>query len=158
MHPKVEAYIQEKEAKRRAVYEAKKQAFLMEEGLSEFVANPDQNIGYTNEYPCQQADPETGKNLYGKKIPLEITDEEYELLRAAAGKKDPCGINRVANVLEWIAWIVYIVVGLAAFVMLASGVLALALIYLVSGLISGTIFLGFAEIIKLLHQINGKLK
>ncbi len=161
MHPKVEAYLAEKETVRKAAHQAEKQRFLEKEGIFEFVPNPIQKDGYTSEFPDCEPDPNTGEYVYGKKTPVEITDEEYELLRAVSGVESTHNRNKVASILQGIAYAIYILAGLAAFIMLLSGdeyLLIPTLITLFSGLISGTSFLGFAEIIKLLHEIKGKLK
>jgi len=160
MHPKIEAYIAEKEAARKAARDAEKQRFLEAENLVEFIPSPSQN-NYTAEFPDWGTDPETGDSCRGKNIPIEITDEEYELLRSASGTISASNQNKVASLLRGIAYAIYGLSGLAAFIMLVSGewyLLGSSLITLVSGLISGTFFLGFAEIIKLLQQINNKLK
>lgn len=161
MHPKVESYIQEKEAARKSTYEKEKQTFLLREHFTEFVPNPKQDVGYTDEYPCQKSDPETGKICYGKMVPIEISDEEYELLRAASGTVGASNQNKVASLLQVIAYVIYCAAALAALILFLSGdenLWPFAFAAIPAGLISGTSFLGFAEIIKLLHQINRKVK
>lgn len=161
MHPKAEAYIQEKETKRKAIYEAGKQKFLEQENLTDFVPNPNHNVGYTDEYPYRKPDPETGEYVFGKMAPIEVTDDEYELLRTASGQNSTTGRNKVASVLQYIAYAIYALSSFSAFIIFVSEykyLWSFALVSLVTGLISGTIFLGFAEIIKLLQKISDKLK
>jgi len=58
-----------------------------------------------------------------------------------------------------IAWLTYIFGFIAGFVLAYDGyefVFSAALIYWAGTFVSGTVFLGFAEIIDLLHKLNSK--
>lgn len=158
MHPRVEAYIKEKESLRRAAYEKEKQRFLVNEMFFDFIPNPDAT-GYSEESPNYRFDPETGKGMYGKNVPIDITDEEYELMRTTASKDVSSANNAIATALRIIACIAYVVCTIASFPFFDSSYgFTVGLTLLISGLISGTVFLGFAEIISLLHKINNKLR
>ena len=65
--------------------------------------------------------------------------------------------NKIANALSQIAYLEFFAALVLAVVMVGSheGSGFLAVLVLISGLLSGVFMLGFAEIIKLLAEING---
>lgn len=147
-----------------------REKFLLEKGLYDMVEIPDEDVKITSlsDY-VKQWDTTTQQMKYYQKVPIEISDEEYKLLRETCveEKKKNANLedinNTVASALCVIAWIIYIVAFIAG---IGFGIDAaeyysefnfiVALIYWVIGLISGTMFLGFAEIIKLLEAIKRK--
>lgn len=94
------------------------------------------------------------------KVPLEVSDEEFreilEITNADSGSLEHES-NFAASVLRIIAVVIYVIFGLfglaAIFSDFVVGAAALA-----SGFVVGTVFLGFSEIIALIHKINRKLK
>lgn len=116
---------------------------------------------YSEEYHYSETDV-NGENIrYFKYVPIEVTDEEYKkILKYELGNSKQN--NNVASTLKVIAWIIYIggfIIGI-----ILAGTLniystfsfAVALIYWAIAFISGTISLGFAEIIQLLEMIKIK--
>jgi len=109
----------------------------------------------------------------GKKVtPIIVTDEEYEhILRARQKSKSANKTNMVANTLAAMAWIIFIV---GFIVGIVSGTeefkdiygetldtkfeFMVALKYWIEYFIYGILVLALAEIIKLLHSINNKIK
>ena len=73
---------------------------------------------------------------------------------ALAGER--AGKNRVAAFLKVIAICVYALLGLIGLIFLVTDEAAIGLILLLSGLLTGTMFLGFSEIIRLLDLISKK--
>lgn len=124
----------------------------------------------SEEFPHYEYDSTNSVTRYYKKVPIEITDEEYEEIKKYSQKRYTSTSNPVATALTVIAWIVFIggfIIGIAsANVEVVKGVyytytttefsLAIALTYWCIALISGTFLLGFAEIIKLLDDIKKK--
>ncbi len=99
-----------------------------------------------------------------KKVPIKITSEEYEKFKKINFNSTVKRINPVAIILEIIAWLIFIG-GFIAGMSLASVETAwshyyfsfeIALTYWAISFISGTVFLGLAEIIKLLNDIKNK--
>lgn len=130
--------------------QAEKDKLLIDLGLSEKEYSPSGNL--SDEYP--EYDRET-KSYYKLKA-IAVTDEEFEEIKRAAGKRaNNTSSNEIATILTGIAWITYaagFMAGLALFEMLEWYIL---LIWL-AAFLSGTVYLGFAEIIKLLTQIRDK--
>lgn len=125
---------------------------------------------YSWEFPSSEWDSANSTNKYYKKVPIEITDEEYQEVKKYSKKEETTENNPIATVLTVIAWIVFIggfIAGIAlGIVEVEKGYyytytdtefsFAVAFIYWCVSLISGTMFLGFAEIIKLLDAIKKK--
>ena len=74
--------------------------------------------------------------------------------REPAGTR-PAGKNRIALLLRIIGIAVYVLAAISGIALLFDEEIA-GVIVLISGLISGTMFLGFAEIIRLLDVISKK--
>ena len=177
MDPRVQEFIEKKlkeqqaqadtmSQKQTAFMQAKKEKVLLDAGLYEKEYSP--NTYVSNEYPHTEFDQEQRKYVYFKKRPIEISDEDYaEMLKVI--KEDPVtdeselakSHNRVASLLAGIAYVTYILFGLGALILLILGFDEEDLLYiapgaLVVGFISGSMFLGFSEIIKLLTSIKNK--
>jgi len=156
MNEKLKAFFEAKNAERKM----EKEKTLIDLGLFEKVySTSDEAI---EEFPFIEWDSENSVNVYFKKVPIEVSDEEYEEIKKYAkdskntDKKD----NIIASILKKIAWCVFIVGAIAG---LALGNLGyrgfsfgITLIYWFASFISGITLLGFAEIIQLLTDIKNK--
>ena len=139
-----------------------------------------------SEYPCVENDKKLNVPLRYKKVPVKVTDEEYEEILANMGAKPmtvaltdeereklvngiksqtnnkyiPDDENNIAKLLMIIAVTTYIggfILGLIfGYDEYDDFDVFMALIYWSSAFISGTMFLGFAEIITLLTAIKNK--
>ena len=168
MNEKLKEFLDAKKDAEKKAYEEKKKDTLIELGLFEKVYS--ENNAYSIEYPWSEWDSENSINKYYKKIPMEITDEEYEEVKKYSKKPVILGENPIATALTVIAWILFIggfIAGIAlGTVEVERGYyytytdtefsFAVAFVYWCASLISGTMFLGFAEIIKLLTDIKNK--
>ncbi len=124
--------------------------------------------GTSYEYPFSEYNSDLDHYRKYKKEPIELTDEEYEAVKQVSEINNVQQENNtVADILTAIAWITYIggfFLGCFLGNIEVEGVyyshsefsFAVAIIYWCAALISGTIFLGFAEIIKLLTSIKNK--
>ena len=108
---------------------------------------------------------------YYKIIPIEITEEEYQEVKKYSKKKDDnLETNSMSTVLSIIGWLIFVggfIAGIISGIIEVEGgvyykytyttfSIAIALAYWGISFISGTLFLGFAEIIKLLDNIKNK--
>ena len=137
-------------------------------GLYEKVYSPDNS--YNEEYYLSDWDSAKSINRYYKRVPIVITDEEYLEVCKYSKKEEPPVNNPIFTALTAIAWIIFIggfIAGIAlGTVEVERGYhytytdtefsFAIAVVYWGISLISGTMFLGFAEIIKLLETIKNK--
>ncbi len=129
---------------------------------------------YSDEFPFTEWDSFNSINKYYKKVPIEITDEEYRKIKKYSKEEDTeeyiAEKNPIAVALTIIAWVLFIggfIAGIALGRKEVTGgyyytytvtefSFAIAFVYWCTALISGTIFLGFAEIIKILDAIKNK--
>ena len=165
MHEKLVEFLNDKKDLEIKKYEKKKRETLIDLGLYEKVYSPDNE--YSNEFCLSEWDDTIQANKYYKNVPIEITDEEYQEVKKYSKIEDEPTNNPVAVALTIIAWVIFIGGFLAG---IALGTVefekgyntytefsvAIAFVYWCVALISGTIFLGFAEIIKLLDAIKKK--
>lgn len=160
MHEKLREYFAKAEEKENKLTEQE----LISAGLYE--KEYSDKTEYSNEYPNIEWDNETNEQKYYKKVPIQLTDEECEKFKKIYYSSALKPTNPVATALTIIAWIIYIggfIAGIS-FANVEVGTyysyeefsFAVALTYWAVSLISGTMFLGFAEIIKLLHDIKNK--
>lgn len=164
MNEKVRQFLIVKQAEEKQ----KRDEALIELGLFEKQYNPyDQ---YDSDYPYSEWDEQTGTTRFFKKVACPVTDQEYAYIKKYAGSSgtDTANSNPVANALSVIAWVIYIAGFIAGFYFGTIEIgsfygrsqsefsFAIAMVYWCGALISGTIFLGFAEIIKLLNAIKNK--
>lgn len=149
MNEMLKKFLDDQKKAEREKYEETKQQTLIDLDLYEIVYSPDNK--YNDEYPEQEW--ETKK--YYKKVPIDITDEEYQEVKKYLEKETNVKSHSVAMALNVIAWIIYIVGFLAGISAIESS-FTLAFIYWFVSFISGTMFLGFAEIIRLLNTIKNK--
>lgn len=154
MHEKVAAYLAEQAQKaQEADLQAREQS-LVELGLWEQEFDPEER-GYSAEYPLF----EDGR--YYRKAAVPVTDGEWAEICACAEKSKPTGGRRknpVGQALRVIGMGVYAVgflVGAGVYVYSRQyGVYEMALLQMastwVTAAVSGTVFLGFSEVIRLL--------
>lgn len=150
MNEKVQAFLDAKKQEELAKKQAEKDKLLIDLGLSEKEYSPSGNL--SDEYP--EYDRET-KSYYKLKA-IAVTDEEFEEIKRAAGKRaNNTSSNEIATILTVIAWITYIA-GFIAGVAYMGALQGFVLLIWFAAFLSGTVYLGFAEIIKLLTQIRDK--
>ena len=129
---------------------------------------------YSEEYPESEWDSEGTEFKYYKKEAIAVTDEEFEEIKHYAQinlkhNNDDDRNNAVAGALTAIAVVIFIAGLILGLVMGIDEVgsrrnpeyewdFAVTMIYWGSAFISGMMFLGFAEIIKLLTAIKNKMK
>ena len=165
MNEKVKEFLDAKKKAEQKKYAEEKQKTLIALGLFEKVYSP--NNTYSAEFPVYEYDSVSGKNKWYKKVPIEITDEEYQEVKKYAKKEESSKTNPIASILTALAWIVFIggfIAGLvfgtveveSSYYSEAEFSLAAAFVYWCDAFIYGTIFLVFAEIIKLLEAIKNK--
>ena len=176
MKEKVQEFLAAKKAEEERKFEEDKKKTLIELGLYEKVYSPEDK--WSEEFNTYEWDVNASEAKYYKKVPLEITGEEYEEVRKYAKKENRESIkeymtgetNVIAKILTVIAWVVFIagfIAGIAiGTVEIERGIyytytdtefsFAIAFTYWCISLISGMMFLGFAEIIKLLDAIKKK--
>ncbi len=167
MDKKVEAFLRKKRKASAKQYETEKKAVLDELGLYVKEYSPDNK--YSEEFSLYDRD-ENRETKYYKKVYCDVTDEEYQEIKKYSKRKEDIKTNSVAKALTVIAWFVYIsgfIAGIAlGTVEVERGTyytytdtefsFTIAFIYWCVSFVSGTIFLGFAEIIKLLDAIEKK--
>ncbi len=174
MNEKLKEYLETKAQLRKDAYEREKKDLLIREGLYDEISvgrgiTESQEDGVDSKW-----DYATQKYEYYKQVPIDITDEEYEELKkvcTSVQKADTVdNSNGIATALTVIAWIIYIggfIAGIAfGNVEVVRGTyytytdtefsFAIAFVYWAVCLVAGTMFLGFAEIIKLLEAIKRK--
>ena len=150
MNEKVQAFLDAKKQEELAKKQAEKDKLLIDLGLSEKEYSPSGNL--SDEYP--EYDRET-KSYYKLKA-IAVTDEEFEEIKRAAGKRaNNTSSNEIATILTVIAWITYIA-GFIAGVASMGALQGFVLLIWFAAFLSGTMYLGFAEMIKLLTQIRDK--
>lgn len=152
MNEMLSDYISEKEAEKKELLERQKIDFLLSEGLYE--KEYSDKDGYSEEYPYSEFDSRNKQRFY-RKVPINITDSEYEQIKELSQSEKSQEKNSVAIALMVIAWII-IVVGVVVGLFLTDSSIGLAIICCVMSVVSGIFILGFAEIIKLLNDIKNK--
>ena len=151
MNEKVQEFLKQKKENEFQKYQETKRESLITLGLYERIYSP--NNKKSREYPCQEI--ESGK--YYKEVPFEVTDEEYEEIKKYLPQSD--GDNPIASILTVIAMVVYIlgfIVGWYYGVDRWGEPSGLMIVYWIVAFILGTVYLGLAEIIKLLTKIKNK--
>lgn len=150
MNQLVRDYLNQKEQEKKQISQMEKDKLLLELNLFEKEYSPDGK--YSREYPESELDQETNTTRYFKKIPAEVSDEEYaEILQyqKEAKSQQRNGLSTVFQVLA-----VIVIIG-GFFVGIAAGELTgITLIQWVVGFVIGMICLGFGEIIRLLTDIK----
>ena len=155
MHEVVEKYLAEKRQEEFIKKEKCKSEKLLSLGL--YVREYSRNTSYTSEYPDYAWNAETQTRRYYRKVPIKVTDEEYEEILKYSNTKVTEERNGVATALKGIAVIIYII-GFIVGIFFAAEVkeITLIIVYWLVAFVNGTIFLGLGEIVSLLHKINNK--
>ncbi len=169
MHEKVQAYLEKKQSLFAEKEKKEKNDLLIALGLYEKEYSPT-NTG-TAEYSLYEWNNTEKKTYYYKQVPIEVTDEEFKEIKywrnIAKDGSNTNNENTIATCLTVIAWILFIggfIAGIALGNVEAEGYyrshtefsFGIALIYWSISLISGLLFLGFSEVIKLLTAIKNK--
>lgn len=180
MNERVQAYIEQQEAKQTAENKREKEEILIKLGLVEKKYAPDDQPRDREGYPYVEL--LNGVPRRYKNVPIEISDEDFEKVkecyeRQFLSKKEPPRIRShvssggdeekdpIAVALTVVAWIVFVGGFIAGIVLGKQPVVsswgsvkntefsfALACLYWVLSGITGLMFLGFARIIKLLNR------
>ena len=162
MNEMVKSFLDAKKQEERKKYDEKKEKILLELGFYEKIYS--EKEGYSAEFPFSEYDSVNSKSKWYRKEVLNLTDEEYEELKKYSVEETQAGNNSVANILNIIAIVIFIggfilgiIMGYAAqYVEYVDGDFSFvaAFTYWCTSFISGMVFLGFAEIIKLLDVIS----
>ncbi len=156
MNAKVKNFLDSKAKENRKQYESERDTLLRDLNLVERVYSPD-NF-YSEEYYMEDYDEENNSVKYYKTEPIKITDEEYEEIKKALNINNKSQ-DSIATTLVVIAILIYILGTIFSFVAGKDSygdLSAMCLVYLFTTFITGTFYLGFAEIIKLLQSIKDK--
>jgi hypothetical protein len=152
---KVKEFIEFEEAKLEKNKENEKSELLINLGLYEELYSDTERD--TDDYPFEGTN---GK--YYKKVACETTDDEFNKIIKFTSQNEVVN-NKVSSTLLGIAYTIYIIGAIAGF---AGGTtyldngefsIVVALSIWVSAFLSGTLFLAFGEVLKLLHKISCKL-
>ncbi len=170
MHELVSQYLEKKKAEEKERVQNEKAKKLIELGIyeKEFPADPD-NYDY-NEYDCYFYDEQTGFTKRYKRIPIEVSDEEYQEILKYSDDKPliPDNSNIIATILKVFAWIVFIggfILGCVCgnvevgyYYSRTEFSIAIAMVYWGVSFAAGFSMLAFAEILDLLQKINNNTK
>ena len=162
MNERLQAFFEKKQQEELEQNRKERARTLLELGLYDKVYSPTNT--YDEEYYMYEWDTEEGIARYYKLVPIEVTDEEYQEVkkyknsaRYMAANADK---NTVASVLTVIAWITFVGGFIIGFIYGAEVDTdfswMMTIVYWGVSFISGMMFLGFAEIIKLLYDIKNK--
>ena len=158
MNEKVKAYLDHQKEAEKVRNDASRKDTLLALGLFEKEYSPN-NVD-SSEYPYFEWDTENSEGRYFKKIPVDITEEEYQEVLKYAHKKIPSAnrsnANTIASIFSAIAWIVFIIGFIAGFIIGSNINYGMAAICWVSSFLTGLPYLALAEIIKLLTAIKNK--
>lgn len=156
MNQTVKAFLDAEQEKVRR----RRQETLTELGLFEKEYAPN-NVS-SEDYPFWDWDA-NGSPVYYRKIPVEVTEEEYQQIMKYVRTDNGSGTNGVAKALDITAWIIFIGGFLLGLIMAVetSGYdtefsFAVALACWGTAFLSGLLLLGLSEIIKLLDAIKRK--
>lgn len=157
MHEKLKKYFEKAEEKENKLTAQE----LISVGLYE--KEYSEKNKYSYEFPNSEWDEENKIQKYFKKVPIQLTDEECEKFKKIYYNSALKHTHPIANALSVIAFLIYIggfiagiVLGVETAEYYEDFAFSVAFIYWAIALISGTLFLGFAEIIKLLNDIKNK--
>ena len=161
MHEKVQQYVAARKADELKEYVDEKRKFLLNNELYEKVYYD--GDGDIADFPFSEWDSDLSAQRHYKRIPLEVSDEEYEEMKKYTPKSNPQeeleDHNPIATVLLVVALIIFgsfFILGIILGVDRRGDLTIMAPIYWGCGLITGVFYLGLAEIIKLLTQIKNK--
>ena len=153
MHEKVEQYILKKEKELEAKRLKERDDFLRKLRLYEKIYSEKNEA--SDEFPEWDWDENGHKRFYKYQI-IEVTDEEYEKICALTDVQEEktIGSNGVATALKAIAIVVYILAFIVGLMSVSNPFMMLTI--WVAYFVVGTLFLGFAEIVRLLNVIAQK--
>lgn len=167
MNKIVQEFIDKKKAESENNKNKEKRKLLMDLGICE--KEYSQSSAWSEEYPNYEYDQVTKEGRYFKKIPINVTDEEYEeILKYCKQSDNTTPVNKenkVAKVFTGIAYAIFIIGAIFGF---ATGYtkdilddtysfsFAIAIAWWGVSFIGGMFMLGFAEIIKLLNALKNK--
>lgn len=165
MNKIVQEFIDKKKAEIENNKNKEKRKLLMDLGICE--KEYSQSSAWSEEYPDYEYDQETKEGRYFKKVPINVTDEEYEeILKYCKQSDNTTPVNKenkVAKVLTGIAYAIFIIGAILGFAMGYTKNIpedtyyfSFAVAWWCVSFIGGMLMLGFAEIIKLLHSIKNK--
>lgn len=167
MNKIVQEFIDKKKAEIENNKNKEKRKLLMDLGICE--KEYSQSSAWSEEYPDYEYDQETKEGRYFKKVPINVTDEEYEeILKYCKQSDNTTPVNKenkVAKVLTGIAYAIFIIGAILGFAMGYTKNIpedtyyfsfAVAVAWWCVSFIGGMFMLGFAEIIKLLNAIKNK--
>ncbi len=161
MNERVKEFLEKKQVSREAIKQKNRNEFLISVGLCDKIYSPKGNK--TKEYCYEEFDANSAHYRYYSLIPINVTDEEFEQVKEAVEEETKeksvlksakkVRTNGISIALKVIAIVVY---SLAFFVGCIAGgeQFWISLACWVGGCISGTLFLGFSEIIELLTDIK----
>lgn len=150
MNAKLEAYLKNKWAEEQE----ERDLLLLKLGLYDKVYSPD-NEPSAEYYDCEGE----GENArYFKRVPIEVTAEEYaEILKYNPKPVKPYK-NRVASLLTVFAWITYIggfLIGIVSF--FGDGSFVAGFVVWTYAFVGGSAALALSEVIRLLGSVNDKM-
>ena len=151
MHPIIENYLQQHNAKERKALDKKKKALLDRLNLYEKEYCTDNQL--REQYPYAEWDDALCDEKRFRKIYPEFTDEEYEMVKATLAPPEP-EKNGVSVALKVLA-IVQFVAGFILSIAFSESSVMVG-VWLGSGFVSGLTTLALGEIVRLLHEINQK--
>ncbi len=165
MDERVKEFLEKKQQEAETRKEKKKAKTLISLGLYEKVYSPDGN--YSIEYHLSEWDKKGQKSKYYKKVPIAVSEKEFEEIRKFSNEK-VAETNPVVIGLTVIAWIIFIGGFIAGIALGTTEVtkgfyytytdtefsFATAITYWAISLISGMMMLGFAEVVKSLNDIK----
>ena len=168
MHEKLKNFLETKKANEKKKSDEQKQKTLIELGLYDKIYSPDNKS--SSEFPLSEWDYNNSTTKFYKKVPIDVTDEEYEEIKKYSTNKTLSENNSIATFLNVIACILFVGGFFAGFLFGTIEVekgyyytytdtefsITIAFICWFISFISGTVFLGFSEIIKLLNDIKRK--
>lgn len=167
MNKIVQEFIDKKKAEIENNKNKEKRKLLMDLGICE--KEYSKSSAWSEEYPDYEYDQETKEGRYFKKVPINVTDEEYEeILKYCKQSDNTTPVNKenkVAKVLTGIAYAIFIIGAILGFAMGYTKNIpedtyyfsfAVAVAWWAVSFIGGMLMLGFAEIIKLLNAIKNK--
>lgn len=161
MHALVQEYLDRKAKEKDANSLAEKVKLLVSLGLYEKYY-PQQNESLAD-YEAAHLETawDSKAQQYYVKVPVEVSDEEYEEILQYENVKstDEKKNNTVSGVFEVIGFIIFFVgfiAGVSLGVVSGRFTFSVAFIYWIAAFISGMLFIGIAEIIKLLEDIKNK--
>lgn len=160
MHEKLKAYVAKKEEQAAHQREIEKRELLSKLDLydKEYSDTTQYSVGF----PFSEFDA-SGHVKYYRKVPIEISDEEYAKLLEYEGVTVSAK-NTIAEILRILAWGVWIIGLILGFVFGRDPdywreyhLSALALAYWASSFLFGMLLMGFAEVIQLLTDMKNKV-